>query len=82
MPKGPIKPDIPIDDQISQMSQALLADRFQLRLHREAKEMPIYALLIAKNGPKLDPARGGNCFDPRPAFRPPRQTRGPAAAST
>ena len=68
--KGPLKPDIPINDQISQMGQALLADRFQLKLHREAKEMPIYALLIAKNGPKLDSARGANCFDPSAGIPP------------
>jgi bla regulator protein blaR1 len=69
--KGPFKPDIPVNDQISQMGQALLADRFQLKLHREAKEMPVYALLAAKNGPKLDPARGGNCFDPTAGIPPP-----------
>jgi len=31
----------------------LLADRFQLTLHRETKEQSVYALLVAKNGPKL-----------------------------
>jgi bla regulator protein BlaR1 len=36
------------------MLQALLADRFRLTLHRETKEqLPVYALVIAKNGPKL-----------------------------
>jgi uncharacterized protein (TIGR03435 family) len=33
--------------------QALLADRFQLTLHRETREMPVYALVVAKNGRKL-----------------------------
>jgi len=33
--------------------QGLLADRFQLQLAGEAKEMPIYALVVAKNGAKL-----------------------------
>ncbi len=33
--------------------QALLADRFQLQFHRSTKELPVYALVIAKNGPKL-----------------------------
>ena len=33
--------------------QGLLADRFNLGLHRETRELPIYALVIAKNGPKL-----------------------------
>jgi uncharacterized protein (TIGR03435 family) len=35
------------------MLQGLLADRFKLTVHRETKELPIYSLLIAKNGPKL-----------------------------
>jgi bla regulator protein blaR1 len=33
--------------------QGLLADRFQLKLTRETKELPIYALVIAKGGSKL-----------------------------
>jgi uncharacterized protein (TIGR03435 family) len=37
------------------MLQVLLEDRFQLRFHRETKEMPTYALTVAKNG-KLPPA--------------------------
>jgi uncharacterized protein (TIGR03435 family) len=36
-----------------QMAQALLADRFKLTIHRETKELPVYALMVAKNGPKL-----------------------------
>jgi uncharacterized protein (TIGR03435 family) len=35
------------------MLQALLADRFALRTHRETKELPVYALVTAKHGPKL-----------------------------
>jgi bla regulator protein BlaR1 len=33
--------------------QALLADRFHLQLHRESKELSVYTLVMAKNGPKL-----------------------------
>lgn len=33
--------------------RALLADRFQLKIHQETKEMPVYALVVAKNGPKI-----------------------------
>ncbi|MFZ0818813.1 MAG: TIGR03435 family protein [Candidatus Acidiferrales bacterium] len=36
-----------------QMLQALLADRFKLIIHRETKELPVYMLVIAKGGPKL-----------------------------
>jgi len=37
------------------MMQMLLADRFQLKVHWETREGPIYDLVIAKNGPKLQP---------------------------
>jgi uncharacterized protein (TIGR03435 family) len=36
------------------MLQGLLSDRFQLRVHREPKEMPVYLLSVAKGGPKLE----------------------------
>jgi len=35
------------------MLQALLADRFKLAVHRETKELPIYALVVAKSKPKF-----------------------------
>jgi uncharacterized protein (TIGR03435 family) len=47
----------PTQDQISQMLQALLADRFSLTVHREKKEVPIYRLTVAKGGSKLPPAK-------------------------
>lgn len=41
------KPD-PSIDEFRGMVQALLAERFGLRVHRETREMPIYALVLAK----------------------------------
>jgi uncharacterized protein (TIGR03435 family) len=38
------------------MLQALLADRFGLTIHREMQDKPGYALVPAKNGPKLQQA--------------------------
>jgi uncharacterized protein (TIGR03435 family) len=38
---------------LRQRTQALLADRFGLKVHTETKEMPVYALRVAKGGPKL-----------------------------
>jgi len=40
-----------------EMLRNLLADRFQLLAHREMKEQPIYALVVAKGGHKLKPAK-------------------------
>jgi uncharacterized protein (TIGR03435 family) len=40
-----------------QMLQALLANRFQLTVHRETNELTIYKLVIAKGGPKLREAK-------------------------
>jgi uncharacterized protein (TIGR03435 family) len=42
--------------QIRLMVQALLAERFQLKVSREVKELPVYALVIAKGGLKLTEA--------------------------
>jgi uncharacterized protein (TIGR03435 family) len=39
--------------QLPEMIQSLLADRFKLVLHRDKKEFPVYALVVAKSGPKL-----------------------------
>jgi uncharacterized protein (TIGR03435 family) len=40
----------------SRMLQALLADRFKLKVHWEKRELPIYALVVAKSGAKLTPS--------------------------
>jgi uncharacterized protein (TIGR03435 family) len=44
------------------MLQALLADRFGLRLHKENEEIPVYALVIAENGLKLQRAIPGDTY--------------------
>jgi len=43
-------------ERLRLMLQNLLADRFKLSIHREMKEQPIYAIVIGKNGPKLQKA--------------------------
>jgi len=40
-------------DQIKLMLQSLLAERFRLMLHRETRQLPVYALVVGKNGSKL-----------------------------
>jgi uncharacterized protein (TIGR03435 family) len=42
-------------DRLLLMLQKLLAERFQISLHREMKDTPVYRLMITKNGPKLQP---------------------------
>jgi bla regulator protein BlaR1 len=38
------------------MLRTLLTERFKLSIRRETKEMPVYELVVAKNGPKLKKA--------------------------
>jgi bla regulator protein blaR1 len=40
-------------DQMRPMLQTMLKDRFQLAVHREEKELPLYRLVVSRNGPKL-----------------------------
>jgi bla regulator protein BlaR1 len=42
------------------MLQALLEDRFQLKVHRETREIPVYELSVAQGGVHLQPYQG-NC---------------------
>jgi bla regulator protein blaR1 len=44
------------------MFQNLLADQFKVALHRESRLLPGYALVIAKNGPKVQPAKPGDTY--------------------
>ena len=46
-------PDGSSTDQVPEMLQALLAERFKLALHRDATEHPVYALIVGKSGSKL-----------------------------
>jgi uncharacterized protein (TIGR03435 family) len=59
-------------DQIPQMIQALLTDRFSMKFHREMKDFPVYALVVGKTGLKMkesppdlpaDPADASKAFD-------------------
>src|SRR5437773_7180452 len=40
-------------EQTQLMVQSMLEDRFQLKAHTETRELPIYNLVVAKDGPKL-----------------------------
>jgi uncharacterized protein (TIGR03435 family) len=45
------------EDQLMQMLQPLLAERFKLALHRDKKDLTVYALVVDKNGSKLAKAK-------------------------
>jgi uncharacterized protein (TIGR03435 family) len=49
-------PDVegrPNSKQLKQLIQSALTDRFQLKFHHDQKELAVYALTVAKGGPKL-----------------------------
>jgi uncharacterized protein (TIGR03435 family) len=65
-------PDGSSGDQIPQMIQALLTDRFGMKFHWEMKDFPVYALVVGKSGlkmkasppdPPTDPAEDRKAFD-------------------
>jgi uncharacterized protein (TIGR03435 family) len=45
--------------QLWQMVVPVLEERFKLVVHRETKELPVYALAVAKGGPKFKEGDGG-----------------------
>jgi bla regulator protein blaR1 len=48
-------------EQRKHMIRSLLADRFQLRFHEVEKSVPVYTLVISKNGSKLRSSKPGSC---------------------
>jgi uncharacterized protein (TIGR03435 family) len=59
---------------VGPMMQALLEERFKLKIHRETREVPVYALVVSKGGIRL-PAAQVACFTqelghPRPPLAP------------
>jgi uncharacterized protein (TIGR03435 family) len=66
----------PKADELPLMIRALLEDRFQLKHHAETKELPVYALVVKKEGrlgPGLTESKEGGCtpFDPGKPLPPP-----------
>jgi len=60
-------------EQFRIMLQNLLAERFNLKVHHDTKELPMYALVVGKNGPKMKesvetppPAEGADAPAPPP----------------
>jgi uncharacterized protein (TIGR03435 family) len=60
----PDTPGMPNVDQLKMMMQKMLVDRYGLTFHREKKELSVYAITVAKTGPKIAKA------DPSPVALP------------
>jgi len=73
---GPVR----VEMKAGPMLQALLEERFRLKAHRETREMPVYAMTVAKGGLKVERLAEGACTPldlthppppPKPGERPP-----------
>ena len=70
-------PDGVPGSKVPEMLQSLLADRFQLKQHRETKDLPVYVLGVSKNGTKLTES----VKDPNAPAAPPNTVTVTAAGS-
>src|SRR5947208_792851 len=52
---------------LARMLQVALEDRFQLKLHQETQDVPMYNLTVAKGGLRLKPMGPGGCSVPDPS---------------
>jgi uncharacterized protein (TIGR03435 family) len=76
---------LPSDEELEQrrqMVQSLLADRFKLVLHRDSKELPVYALVVAKSGAKLHESAAPSSDGPKQGQRMARMGRGELTMNT
>jgi uncharacterized protein (TIGR03435 family) len=62
------------------MMQALLEDKFKLKVHQGAKEVHVFELTVGAHGPKLQPAKDGRCVAYDRNHPPPKP--GPGEPST
>src|SRR5262249_31121787 len=51
----PLFPEATTAGQVPEMLRNLLADRFKLTVHTEAREAPLYSLVVARNDGRLGP---------------------------
>jgi uncharacterized protein (TIGR03435 family) len=58
------------------MIRSMLIERFKLAAHRETRDVSVFALTLAKKGPKLTPVEQGSCDPALPPFPVGGQTAG------
>lgn len=63
-------------DQLALMFQSMLEERFRLKAHIETRELPVYSLVIGKDGSKLKPSK-----DQTPTLPPGQRARGDVRGS-
>ncbi len=68
------------DDEKDAMLRGILEERFQLKAHKETRELPVYDLVVAKGGPKLKAADPANTYANGVKFG--GKAAGPGAMST
>jgi uncharacterized protein (TIGR03435 family) len=72
------KPESAVDEaQARVMFQNLLLQRFRMTIHRETRELPEYALTLAKGGIKIEEPKDGSCAETAPAGPVPPGQPGP-----
>lgn len=62
-------------NQYRLMLQSLLADRFKLKVSQSSKELPVFELVVAKDGPKLKPSEMAASDPAKPG--PPQPVKSP-----
>jgi uncharacterized protein (TIGR03435 family) len=67
----PDVPGMPNQKQIQYLLQNLLADRMQLKFHKEQRELAVYAITVAAGGPKLTKTTAAPTDPPGFGFRGP-----------
>jgi uncharacterized protein (TIGR03435 family) len=68
-----IEAKLPADtpkSNVPEMLQSLLTERFKVAVHRETKELPMYVLVVGKNGPKMKESEAEPHTPPGPTAAP------------
>src|SRR5262249_39437042 len=65
--------------KVQMMMRTLLAERFKLVVHRESRDVPVYALTVGRGGAKLPPSTDASCGSPDDVMKDFRSACGASA---